>query len=84
VADILTIVVVESDGPESDPEDFLRELERDPSSHFADRHFSEKELKWIKKRFGNSRNFLVNCSLKFYDDDDCRNGKRYLQALMKR
>ena len=73
----------ESDGvAESDPDDFLRELERDPTSHAADYHFSEKELKWMKKHYKNATNFLYSYGLKFYDDDDCREGKAILQGLM--
>jgi len=89
VADSLTIITVGSDDsvsrsdPESGPEDFLRELEEDPSSHAADYHFSEKELRWVKKRYGNARNFLVSYGLKFYDDEDCQEGKSILEALME-
>jgi len=83
MADSFTIVAIESDDLESDPEDFLRELEEDPTSHAADYHFSPKELKWVEKRYGNARNFLVSYGLKFYDDEDCQEGKTILKALMK-
>ena len=50
--------------------------------HMADYHFSETELIWIEENFGNSASFLVTYGLKFYDDDDCKDGKRIAQAMM--
>src|SRR5271154_679054 len=50
--------------------------------HMADYHFSEKELIWIEENFGNSASFLAIYGLKFYDDDDCEEGKRIAQAMM--
>ncbi|KAL8772386.1 MAG: hypothetical protein Q9194_004613 [Teloschistes cf. exilis] len=61
---------------------FLREIEADPTSHAADYHFTEEELDWIKKAYGHSRCFLMSYGLKFYDDEDCREGRRILRALM--
>lgn len=75
----------ETDGgtdSDSDPDDFLRELELDPTSHAADYHFSEQELKWIKMHYQNATNFLYSYGLKFYDDDDCQEGKVILKELM--
>jgi len=42
----------------------------------ADYHFSEAGLIWIEQHFGNSASFLMMYGLKFYDDDDCVEGKR--------
>ena len=50
--------------------------------HMADYHFSEKELIWIEENFGNSASFLAIYGLKFYDDDDCEEGKRIAQGMM--
>jgi hypothetical protein len=50
--------------------------------HMADYHFSEKQLIWIEENFGNSASFLAIYGLKFYDDDDCEEGKRIAQAMM--
>ena len=50
--------------------------------HMADYHFSEPELVCIEEIFGNSASFLVSYGLKFYDDDDCKEGKRIAQAMM--
>ncbi len=61
---------------------FLRELENDPTSHAADYHFSESELNWIKAEFGHSGHFLRCYGLKFYDDEDCREGKAIVQAMI--
>lgn len=51
--------------------------------HLADYHFSEAELIWIEENFGNSASFLMTYGLKFYDDDDCVEGKRIVQAMMR-
>ncbi|KAL8860995.1 MAG: hypothetical protein Q9178_002508 [Gyalolechia marmorata] len=64
------------------PGSFERELEEDPTSHFADRHFSAEELDWIKKNHGHSGNFLLSYGLKFYDDEDCEQGKAIVQAFL--
>ncbi|KAL8927868.1 MAG: hypothetical protein Q9172_001168 [Xanthocarpia lactea] len=64
------------------PGSFERELEEDPMSHFADRHFSAEELDWIKKHHGHSANFLLSYGLKFYDDEDCEQGKAIIQAFL--
>ncbi|KAL8915366.1 MAG: hypothetical protein Q9171_000236 [Xanthocarpia ochracea] len=64
------------------PDSFERELEEDPTSHFADRHFSAQELDWIKKNHGHSANFLLSYGLKFYDDEDCKQGKAIVQAFV--
>ena len=70
----------EDDGSENS---FLRELEEDPTSHAADYHFSSQELDWIKKGFGHSGNFLRCYALKFYDDEDCREGQSIVRAFME-
>jgi hypothetical protein len=51
--------------------------------HMADYHFSEDELVWIEENFGNSASFLATYGLKFYDDDDCKEGKRIVQVMMR-
>ena len=72
----------ESDEPEFES-DFMRDLEQDPTSHFADHHFSEKELGWIEKHYNYSSNFLRSYGLKFHEDEDCQEGKAILRALME-
>ena len=64
------------------PGSFERDLEEDPTSHFADRHFLAEELDWIKKNHGHSGNFLLSYGLKFYDDEDCEEGKAIVQAFL--
>ena len=51
--------------------------------HLVDYYFSENELIWIEKNFGNSASFLITYGLKFYNDDDCKEGKRIAQAMMR-
>jgi len=50
--------------------------------HMADYYFSEKELLWIEENYGNSASFLITYGLKFYNDDDCEEGKWIVQAMM--
>ena len=71
------------DDDEGSDNSFLREIEEDPSSHVADYHFSSIELDWIKAHYGYSSRFLQCYGLKFYDDDDCREGKAIVQARME-
>lgn len=61
---------------------FQRDLANDPTSHAADYHFSESELDWIKAGFGHSGHFLRCYGLKFYDDEDCKEGKAIVQAML--
>lgn len=70
------------DDDEGSESSFLRELEEDPSSHAADYHFSFEELDWIKAHHRYSSQFLQCHGLKFFDDDDCREGKAIVQAMM--
>ncbi|KAL2686926.1 hypothetical protein Neosp_004471 [[Neocosmospora] mangrovei] len=56
----------------------------DPDAHVADWHFSEDELAWIQEQHGDSRTFLASNSLRFYNDDDCKEGKELAQQLMRR
>lgn len=62
---------------------FLRDLEEDPTSHVADYHFSAKELEWIEAQYKHSGNFLLSYGLKPFDDEDCREGKALVQQMMK-
>ncbi|KAL8741426.1 MAG: hypothetical protein Q9184_008387, partial [Pyrenodesmia sp. 2 TL-2023] len=61
---------------------FQRDLANDPTSHAADYHFSESELDWIKAGYGHSGHFLRCYGLKFYDDEDCKEGKAIVQAIL--
>lgn len=75
----------ETDDDEDSENDstFLRELEQVPESHYTDYHFSAKELKFIKKHYMYSSNFLSRHGLKFYDDDDCGEAKAILRRQMR-
>ena len=70
------------DEGEDDGDDFEAELERNSNAHFADHHFSGPELDWIEGNYGNSENFLLSYGLKFYKDEDCREGKQILRQLV--
>ncbi|KAI4166648.1 MAG: hypothetical protein LQ343_007869 [Gyalolechia ehrenbergii] len=73
----------ESEDDNDSLDSFQRDLETDPSSHFADHYFSDDELDWIKANFGHSANFLLAYGLKFYNDEDCQEGKSIIRALME-
>ena len=62
---------------------FERDLEECPESHFADRHFSDDQLDWIKEHYRHSANFLSTHGLKFHDDGDCRAGSKLVEMFMK-
>lgn len=72
------------DDDEDEDEDESSEKEWNPEGHFADYHFSESELEFIEGGWGNSANFMFSFGLKFYDDDDCREAKAIVRALMDR
>ena len=83
---LLRAFIVQDDDSEEDRRSmssFERDLERDPTSHAADYHFSGDEQDWIKKHFGHATNFLMTYELKFYDDEDCQEGKAIVQAFME-
>lgn len=69
---------------EEEPNAFLADLEADPTSHFADRFFSEPELDWIEEHYRHSGNFLLSYGLKFYDDKDCKEGAAIAKSMLTR
>ncbi|KAL8735800.1 MAG: hypothetical protein Q9166_000664 [cf. Caloplaca sp. 2 TL-2023] len=72
----------DSDDDDESTNSFLRDLESDPTSHVADRFFTDKELDWIAANYRHSGNFLLSHGLKPFDDDDCEEGKSIVRALM--
>jgi hypothetical protein len=75
---------VENDEDEDEEEEdqFLEDIEADPSSHFADHYFSKEQLDWIQKHYRHSGNFLIIHGLKFYNDDDCKEGVAIAEPFM--
>lgn len=71
------------DEDDDDTSAFMRELEEHPEYHAADYHFSEDQLEWIKKHYSYSSNFLFSYGLKFYDDEDCKEGAMIVSQLME-
>ncbi|KAJ1323140.1 hypothetical protein MN608_11286 [Microdochium nivale] len=57
--------------------------EFDPEGHFADHAFTEKQLDWIEKEFGNSMTFMLAHGLKFYDDDDIKEARAIADRLVR-
>lgn len=73
----------ENDDDDESENSFLADLEADPASHLADRHFTEEQLDWIKKHYLYSGNFLRTHGLKPFDDEDCKKGVAIAKAFMK-
>jgi len=67
---------------EDEDEDEDKDSESSLEGHMADYHFTDAELEYIKKEYGNSMNFLYSYGLKFYDNDDCEEGRLILKGLM--
>jgi hypothetical protein len=62
--------------------DFLTDLERDPSSHVADYKFTSDQLDFLKKQYGHSGSFMLSYGLKPWDDGDCGEAVSIAKALM--
>ncbi|CAN9293372.1 unnamed protein product [Alternaria alternata] len=81
---ILRAIMQESDMSEDedpDNEDDFDESEFE--GHQADYNFTERQLDWIEKSFGNSEQFMISHGLKFYDDEDLEEAKAIAEAMMK-
>jgi len=72
----------EEDEDKDEDEDEDEDSESSLEGHMADYHFTEAELEYIEKEYGNSMNFLYSYGLKFYDDNDCEEGRSILKGLM--
>ncbi|KAL2030954.1 hypothetical protein VTO58DRAFT_108309 [Aureobasidium pullulans] len=77
--------MADSDDAEDSDEsnDFLAELEEDPTSHLADYKFSPDQLDFIKKNYRHSGNFMLCHGLKPFDNDDCDEAVSTVRALME-
>jgi hypothetical protein len=62
--------------------DFLTDLERDPSSHVAEYKFTSDQLDFLKKQYGHSGSFMLSYGLKPWDDGDCGEAVSIVKALM--
>lgn len=67
---------------EGDDEEGDDEEGDDGDGHMADYHFTERQLSFIKKQYGNTMNFMLSYGLKFYDDDDCQEAKAIIRGIM--
>lgn len=73
-----TSITSDSDSVSNSEDDF----ETDPTSHVADHHFSEVELRVVEMHFGHSGNFLFSYGLRPSNDDDCKEGKQIAAAMV--
>lgn len=67
---------------EADDYDENDAFEQSFEGHFADYHFRDEELEYIKDGWGDSESFMVSYGLKFFDDEDCAQAKRTVRDLM--
>lgn len=68
--------VESSDDEETEDDEFHLE------GHQADYNFSEKQLDWMEKHYGNSEHFLISFGLKFYNDDDIEEAKAIVDGFL--
>jgi hypothetical protein len=81
---ILRAMMAADDTEDSDESnDFLAELEQDPTSHVADYKFTSDQLDFLKKHHGHSGNFMRCYGLKPWDDNDCDEAVSIVKAFMK-
>jgi hypothetical protein len=79
----MMIAETEEEAEESDESnDFLADLEQDPSSHVADYKFTSDQLDFVEKHHRHSGNFMRSYGLKPWDDDDCDEAVSIVKALM--
>jgi hypothetical protein len=52
------------------------------TSSAADHNFTDKELDFIRRGWGNSERFMLSLGLRFYIHDDCEEAKTVVRALM--
>jgi hypothetical protein len=71
----------EDESADSDTNDFLADLEADPTSHMSDYLFPEKELDWIEENYRHTGNFMRVCGLKPWDTADCEKAVRIAATL---
>jgi hypothetical protein len=71
----------DQDSIESD--EFLAEMEEDPTSHVADYKFDSHQLDLLRTHHGHSGNFMRCCGLKPWDDDDCDEALSIVKAFME-
>lgn len=68
------------DEESEDQEDVFDESEFE--GHQADYNFTDRQLGWIEKNYDNSEQFMMSYGLKFYDDEDLREAKVIVEAMM--
>jgi hypothetical protein len=66
--------------PHSNHDDEVED--RSLQGHYADYDFTQEELDFIEGSYGNSETFMLSFGLKFYKDEDCKEAKAIVRALM--
>ncbi|KAH0386950.1 hypothetical protein KCU92_g2179, partial [Aureobasidium melanogenum] len=72
----------EDDDRSIESNDFLADLEQDPTSHVADCKFSADQLDYVKVHYGHSGSFMRCYGLKPWDDEDCDEAVSIIKAFM--
>ncbi|KAK4137912.1 hypothetical protein BT67DRAFT_439130 [Trichocladium antarcticum] len=66
----------------SNNDDEAEDDERSLQGHFADYNFTEEELDFIERGWGNTESFMLSFGLKFYKDEDCEEAQAIVRVLM--
>jgi hypothetical protein len=53
-----------------------------PTSYAADHNFTDEQLEFIRRGWGNSERFMLSLGLRFYIHEDCEEAKIIVRALM--
>ncbi|KAI4740077.1 hypothetical protein E4T50_09489 [Aureobasidium sp. EXF-12298] len=72
----------EDDDRSIESNDFLADLEQDPTSHVADYKFSADQLDYVEVHYGHSGSFMRCYGLKPWDDKDCDEAVSIIKAFM--
>jgi len=67
---------------DEDEEEYDEENQLDFELQMADSNFTESQLQFMNKHYGNSRGFMFSFGLKMFNDDDCEEAKAILDAFM--
>jgi hypothetical protein len=80
---ILRAFMSESEDEDDDQDSVEAEMEEDPTSHLADYKFDSHQLDFLKTHHGHSGNFMRCYGLKPWDNDDCDEALRIVEAFME-
>ena len=68
---------------DDDSEEEGEESDKGMEGNMVDYLFDERSLRWMKKHYGTSMNFMHSYGLKFYDPDDCQVAQGLVEDFMQ-